>query len=466
MSPNFLPSTLLRILFLFGGVLTLAPVSAGQEPASGLMRLGVTKVDITPATRESVAKAGRANALDRFLQGVNTQLEHAIQTTKMFEVVSWDDTKILIDITERNQSGNVDSSNPKAAAPFKLRGCEYVALTAVTDFQDHSTTRSFDRPGKDAPTNAHRRTLRVEAVVKLYNGTTGTLVESKMFYSEKEIPESADAREVQNGSLTDKILAEMRQDLCTSVGQGLALWLVPVQVLSNEHGVLMLSHTAGAGLKTGQIWDAFQLGKAVMNKATKKMIQTESKVGEVQITDPLEDFSKGQVLSGTVAEGTILRPRLDNDKNIVVEALRQGPVVTQTPAPVLPPLPVEPGGRDGVGVRPESPSENSRRPVSDMRSEAMPAGNEPRAIAIFVKNRAKNVPDEKVMVVEDYLTDALTKFGFRVIRREDVINKLSRFATEGANKGNIDPAALDTDRILSDSTSALRLAQSLGAELV
>jgi len=110
-------------------------------------------------------------------------------------------------------------------------------------------------------------------------------------------------------------------------------------------------------------------------------------------------------------------------------------------------------------------------------------------LAIFVKNRDPDIPEKRVMALEDEVTAAVTHRGFRVINREDVINAVASFADEGANAGfpagraadadrqrsrsdspqpraTQTPARAHLDRQLSDSSSAVALARSLGADLL
>ena len=62
--------------------------------------------------------------------------------------------------------------------------------------------------------------------------------------------------------------------------------------------------------------------------------------------------------------------------------------------------------------------------------------------AIFIKNHADNVPDEKVSALEDLISGHLSDKGFRIISRDDVLNAVSGFATQGSNKG--DPSLAGT----------------------
>jgi hypothetical protein len=76
--------------------------------------------------------------------------------------------------------------------------------------------------------------------------------------------------------------------------------------------------------------------------------------------------------------------------------------------------------------------------------------------AIFVSNRAGKGYDDKVAPLEDYITTHVTDEGVSVISRETALNAV----------GKLDPGATENalDAQLAQSTSAVRLAQSLGAD--
>ena len=117
-----------------------------------------------------------------------------------------------------------------------------------------------------------------------------------------------------------------------------------------------------------------------------------------------------------------------------------------------------------------------------------------RKAAIFVENRVGPAMNDKVAVLEDLLTSRITEKGFSVISREDAINALKTYSSvevmaasgtavrakvatpagqtevtaevEKAMGAEVSatPATIKADRALSDSSSALRLAQNLGAD--
>lgn len=76
-------------------------------------------------------------------------------------------------------------------------------------------------------------------------------------------------------------------------------------------------------------------------------------------------------------------------------------------------------------------------------------------VAIFAANRAGKVGDSELGALEDYVTSRVTDLGVHVISGETALNAVSSLAPGAA------PTDLDTQ--LAQSTSAVRLAQTLGA---
>lgn len=115
-----------------------------------------------------------------------------------------------------------------------------------------------------------------------------------------------------------------------------------------------------------------------------------------------------------------------------------------------------------------------------------------RKAAIFVENRAGPALNDKVPVLEDFLTGRVTQQGFSVISREVAIDALNAYPAVGLavdtssplefsvaerqttatgqkagpseSQVALQPGPTKLDRIFRDSTSALRLAQNLGAD--
>ena len=85
-----------------------------------------------------------------------------------------------------------------------------------------------------------------------------------------------------------------------------------------------------------------------------------------------------------------------------------------------------------------------------------------RKIAIIVQNRGSAALNDKVPVLEDLVSSRVAGKGFSVISRDDVTRSLKDYSTGKDPNGEL--GALD--RSLEDNSSALRLAQNLGADYI
>lgn len=85
-----------------------------------------------------------------------------------------------------------------------------------------------------------------------------------------------------------------------------------------------------------------------------------------------------------------------------------------------------------------------------------------RKVAIIVENRADASLNDKVPVLEDLITSRIAGKGFSVISRDVTVNAVGASTDAKSAK----PGTTKADQALSDSTSALRLAQNLGADFI
>jgi hypothetical protein len=77
--------------------------------------------------------------------------------------------------------------------------------------------------------------------------------------------------------------------------------------------------------------------------------------------------------------------------------------------------------------------------------------------AIFVRNRTENIPDQKLTGLEDLIVSQVADMGFRMISSDDVVKMVKSPVSEN------DQAL---DELLESSSSAVRLAQNIGADYI
>jgi curli biogenesis system outer membrane secretion channel CsgG len=326
-----------------GSLLAGAPPAAAQSPPER-PRLAIRQIAATPAVAAQARAEGSADALAQVEQGADSQLTDAIGATGRFELVARADLPSIIKEQDLTQSGNADAMDPQAAQAFRLAGARYVATVTIGNFQD--ITERTELLNQFGTSRAERRTIDLQATVKVFDSTSGTLFRSTtVSVSEAATNEILPGVE-QRGAKTNVVLANAARRLATDAAEAIAASLPP----------------QAPALPAG-------------------------------IADP----ARGQASPGVAASA--------------------------------------------------------------------PSGA-PLRMAIFVKQRPASVPAEKVSVFEDLVSADSTGPGIEVVRREDVVNAVNRFAPAGANAGTAGPDAELVDRLLSDRTSATQLAAQMRADLV
>lgn len=101
-------------------------------------------------------------------------------------------------------------------------------------------------------------------------------------------------------------------------------------------------------------------------------------------------------------------------------------------------------------------------PAAD--NDAAP-GTTPRKTAIFVQNLEPKL-NNKVPFLEDQVASRVGGKDFAVISRADVLNAVKVYPTEKAVAPDRNSLGTKLDQLLSDNSSALRLAQNMGADFI
>lgn len=109
----------------------------------------------------------------------------------------------------------------------------------------------------------------------------------------------------------------------------------------------------------------------------------------------------------------------------------------------------------------------AQAPVSAIERPVETSSAKTYVAAVVVSNRAGAKYDAQISSLEDLLSARLADLGFRLVSRELVVSNLRNFAPTGApTDAESARAAASAEAAFLDQSSALRLAQSLGADYV
>ncbi|MSR69078.1 MAG: PEGA domain-containing protein [Phycisphaerales bacterium] len=429
-----------------------------QTPApAGRIAVGIGTVEVLPALVQTLAARDGEQLLelDRVKQSLDGQLTAAIGATAKFDVIARNDWPQLLREQDFATSGNIDAMDAQAAKSFSLRGIRWLIVPQIADFQDYIESAHFEGLGQKMT----RRLVKLAVVTKVYNTTSGRLVESvNSQFDDQRIINDPTNTTVQGGRFTDSMILSIARSTAEQVARDIVDRLMPAKILAITDRIATISRGAGAGVAAGQIWQVFAQGQALVDPDTGESIGDEEvSVGWIQIQSADTRSSRAGVCGGDfgVAAGCIVRRTTESNCPTLSTAPSSAPVAAPSSAPVAAP--------SSAPVAAPAPN-NPLTPVTPL--PPVQSTGKRYTAAIFVKNRPADVAPEKVMVLEDYIAAEVDRLCFTTVSREDTLNAVARFAAAGANAGTAVDPQKDLDRLLSDETSALRLAQQMGVDYI
>jgi curli biogenesis system outer membrane secretion channel CsgG len=288
-------------LALLSAVLLPALASA-QE---GKTTLAVSSIKPTPSLTASV-KPDKKLEMGRIIESLDSQLIDRINATRKFDVMGRSDLSDMIKEQDLGASGNVDART--AAKAGKLTGAKYLLVTTVDDFQDYVEKATFEGTGRAAT----KRVFRLSVVGKVYDASTGKLMESANFQTGndafKQIQEER-SYSVKDGELSDEMMVAVSRDLAQKIANRVADVIFPAKVLLKRDKEVTINRGEGGGVTVGNTFNVYALGEELIDPDTKESLgREEAKVGRVKITQVNPKTSTAEILEDTgIDKGAILR---------------------------------------------------------------------------------------------------------------------------------------------------------------
>lgn len=267
--------------------------------------LPVSAVKPTPGVVQSVEKAGKRVVMDRVLQSLDSQLIDRINATRKFQIVGRSDVHDLILEQDFANSGNVDTSDKSSAQHSKIAGAKYLLVTTVDDFQDYNETATFQGTGR----NVTKRVIKISCVGKIYDATTGKLLEStNLQISNKDILENR-PNVTRDGVPNDEILVSTAREMAEKIANRIANVIFPPKVVNKREKQITINRGEGTDIAVGQSWNVFAIGEELIDPDTKESLgKEEVLIGKVKILSVLPKTSTAEILEDLgIDKGAIVR---------------------------------------------------------------------------------------------------------------------------------------------------------------
>jgi len=287
------------------GLLGAALLPALASAQDGKATLAVSSIKPT-ASLAAMVKPDKKPEMGRIIESLDSQLVDRINATRKFDVVGRSDLNDVLKEQDLGASGNVDAKT--AAQAGKLTGAKYLLVTTVDDFQDYVEKATFEGTGRSAT----KRVFRLSVVGKVYDSSTGKLLESVNFQTGndafKQIQEERNYS-VKDGELSDEMMVAVSRDMAQKIANRIADVIFPAKVLLKRDKEVTINRGEGGGVAVGDTFNVFALGEELIDPDTKESLgREEAKVGRVKITQVNPKTSTAEILDDTgIDKGAILR---------------------------------------------------------------------------------------------------------------------------------------------------------------
>ena len=287
------------------GLLAAALLPALASAQEGKSTIAISSIKATSSLDASV-KPDKKLEMGRIIESLNSQLIDRVNATRKFDVVGRSDLCDILKEQDLGASGNVDAKT--AAQAGKLTGAKYLLVTTVDDFQDYVETATFEGTGRSST----KRVFRVSVVGKIYDSSTGKLLESVNLQTGNDAFKSIEENRsysVKDGNLTDEMMVAVARDLAEKIANRVADVIFPAKILVKRDKEVTINRGEGGGVAVGNTFNVYALGEELVDPDTKESLgREEVKVGKVKITQVNPKTSTADILEDTgIDKGAVLR---------------------------------------------------------------------------------------------------------------------------------------------------------------
>ena len=312
----------LKIILAAASLALLPALAAAQDKAT----IAISSIKATPSVAASVkggttvdSVAGNASQvkvdsttlntgqeLNRIIESLDSQLIDRVNATRKFDVLSRSDLADIVKEQDLGASGNVDAKT--AAKAGKLSGAKYLLVCTVDDFQDYYEKAVFEGTGR----SASKRVFRFSIVGKMYDSSTGKLIESANFQTGNDtfkLIQQERNYSVNNGLLSDEMMVAISRSMAEKIANHVVDVIFPAKILIKRDNVVTINRGEGGGVAEGDTFNVYALGEEMIDPDTKESLgHEEVKVGKVKISQVNPKTSMATILEDTgIDKGAVLR---------------------------------------------------------------------------------------------------------------------------------------------------------------
>jgi len=255
--------------------------------------LGISEVKIMPSV-ETAAKADDSLvSLQRVAEAIDGQFVDALNGTRKFEIIARSDLDALL------EEGGFTGEGLQVGAS------DYLVVPAIDDFQDYVERATFGGIGAVA----EKRKIRLGMVARIYDSTTGKLIESTNFQLDNKAAEKLLENSTRTKSFSDQLLRQIAEEMASKMANRVVDVIYPAKIIAVTGQLATVNRGDGTGISEGQIWEVFALGEELIDPDTGESLgASEVMVGKIRINRVTPKFATGVITEDYgVTRGAVVR---------------------------------------------------------------------------------------------------------------------------------------------------------------
>jgi len=258
------------------------------------LTLAVGPVEVNPAVETKAAQQGGRVQLDRIVQSTDSEMINSFQQTRRFDLFARSDLSAVMSEQDLAQSGNLDLNDPNTAEAFRLAGVQYLVVTSINDFQDYIEKATFGAIGKSVT----KRIIRIGAIAKIYDTTTGKLLESTRVNTDmQDIQDDPDFESVKNSLLSESLVSQISKKLADRVANRVVDVLYPAKIVGQTGKLVLFNRGDGFDIEKGDVWVVYAQGEEMVDPDTGESLgSVEAEVGKIRVVEVLPKVTRAEVI--------------------------------------------------------------------------------------------------------------------------------------------------------------------------
>jgi hypothetical protein len=248
---------------------------------------------------------GKELSFDRVIQAMDGHITSTLVQMRKFQVVSGTDLDEVVKVGAKGDSGGFDPSTVPAAARVKLP--KFLVVTSVDSFLEENATAQFRDGAKT------KRRFQISAQAKIYDTTTGEIMDSSNLQVERVEVLDKEASEVTDAKRTDEMMPLLARELSERIAWRTADVVFPAKILEVEENAVTINRGDAFALAVGDVMDVYAPAREVKDPDSGETIKRRGKkVGVVRVTAVEPTYSEGEIIEGEgVVAGCIVKKRAD-----------------------------------------------------------------------------------------------------------------------------------------------------------